>query len=216
MRTVPTEVPPGDALADNWRRLETLVARVEPTRVMAPWRPLLELIHAGHAEQAWELPNAAWRGSAEGTRAFGRSLIRQLRTSPAWPALVEMNGAAIGPQLRVKLVRDQGQSLLSGPAANGGFGRSKGRSLDRRPRVVTLFVPMVKKLQQVGNSHAIVLDRAIREAIGLQPDDAVQITVSGDSLIITPARVGLGKGVVTKSLKKIRPRYRVMLRNLAK
>jgi len=50
---------------------------------------------------------------------------------------------------------------------------------------------MVKKLQQVGNSHAIVLDRAIREAIGLQPDDAVQITVSGDSLIITPARVGL-------------------------
>ncbi len=75
---------------------------------------------------------------------------------------------------------------------------------------------MVKKLQQVGNSHAIVLDRAIREAIGLQPDDAVQITVSGDSLIITPARVGLGRAVVAKSLKKIRPRYRVMLRNLAK
>ncbi|NBV64050.1 MAG: AbrB/MazE/SpoVT family DNA-binding domain-containing protein [Planctomycetes bacterium] len=75
---------------------------------------------------------------------------------------------------------------------------------------------MVKKLQQVGNSHAIVLDRAIREAIGLQPDDAVQITVSGDSLIITPARVGLGRAVVAKSLKKIRPRYRVMLQNLAK
>lgn len=75
---------------------------------------------------------------------------------------------------------------------------------------------MVKKLQQVGNSHAIVLDRAIREAIGLQPGDAVQITVSGDSLIITPARVGLGRAVVAKSLKKIRPRYRVMLQNLAK
>jgi antitoxin component of MazEF toxin-antitoxin module len=75
---------------------------------------------------------------------------------------------------------------------------------------------MVKKLQQVGNSHAIVLDRAIREAIGLQPDDAVQITVSGDSLIITPARVGVGKTAVTKSLKAIRPRYRVMLQNLAK
>lgn len=75
---------------------------------------------------------------------------------------------------------------------------------------------MVKKLQQVGNSHAIVLDRAIREAIGLRPDDAVQITVSGDSLIITPARVGLGKGVVAKSLKSLRPRYRVMLKNLAK
>lgn len=75
---------------------------------------------------------------------------------------------------------------------------------------------MVKRLQQVGNSHAIVLDRAIREAIGLQPDDAVQITVSGDSLIITPARVGLGKAAIAESLKKVRPRYRGMLRNLAK
>ena len=74
----------------------------------------------------------------------------------------------------------------------------------------------VKTLQRVGNSHAIVLDRAIREAIGLQPDDAVQITVSGDSLIITPVGVGLGKAVVARSLKSIRPRYRVMLRNLAK
>ncbi|NBX25385.1 MAG: hypothetical protein EBQ99_04960 [Planctomycetes bacterium] len=74
----------------------------------------------------------------------------------------------------------------------------------------------MKTLQRVGNSHAIVLDRAIREAIGLQPDDAVQITVSGDSLIITPVGVGLGKAVVARSLKSIRPRYRVMLRNLAK
>ncbi|MBU3729873.1 MAG: AbrB/MazE/SpoVT family DNA-binding domain-containing protein [Phycisphaerales bacterium] len=75
---------------------------------------------------------------------------------------------------------------------------------------------MVKKLQQVGNSQAIVLDRAIREAIGLQPGDSVQITVSGGTLIITPAGVGLGKAMVAKSLKSLRPRYRVMLQNLAK
>jgi len=75
---------------------------------------------------------------------------------------------------------------------------------------------MMKRLQQVGNSHAIVLDRAIREAIGLRPDDVVQITVSGGSLIITPARVGLGPDEVSKSLKALRPRYGNMLRNLAK
>ena len=75
---------------------------------------------------------------------------------------------------------------------------------------------MIKKLQQVGNSQAIVLDRAIREAIGLEAGDSVQITVSGSSLIITPAGLGLGKAVVTKSLKSLRPRYRVMLQNLAK
>jgi antitoxin component of MazEF toxin-antitoxin module len=87
--------------------------------------------------------------------------------------------------------------------------------LDLGNAVDTLFVPMVKKLQQVGNSHAIVLDRAIREAIGLQPDDAVQIVVSGDSIVITPARVGLGEAAVATSLKKLRPRYRAMLRKLA-
>lgn len=56
----------------------------------------------------------------------------------------------------------------------------------------------------------------IREAIDLQPNDAVQITVSGGSLIITPARVGLGKSAVSSSLKALRPRYQKMLRNLAK
>lgn len=79
-----------------------------------------------------------------------------------------------------------------------------------------MLLLMVKKLQQVGNSQAIVLDRSIREAIGLRLGDAVQITVSGESLIITPARVGLGKAVVAKSLKALRPRYRAMLKNLAK
>lgn len=96
MRTVSTEVPPGDALADNWRRWDKFVARVEPTRVMAPWRPLLELIYAGRAEQAWDLLDAAWPGSAEGKRDFRRKLIERLRRSPAWPALVEMNGMALG------------------------------------------------------------------------------------------------------------------------
>lgn len=96
MRTVSTEVPPGDALADNWRRWDKFVARVEPTRVMAPWRPLLELIYAGRAEQAWDLLDAAWPGSAEGKRDFRRKFIEQLRRSPAWPALVEMNGMALG------------------------------------------------------------------------------------------------------------------------
>jgi len=75
---------------------------------------------------------------------------------------------------------------------------------------------MVKKLQQVGNSHAIVLDRAIREAIGLQPNDSVQITVSGGSLIITPAHVGLGAEEVASHVKALRPSYGKMLRNLAK
>ncbi len=71
---------------------------------------------------------------------------------------------------------------------------------------------MVKRLQQVGNSHGIVLDRAIREAIGLSPNDAVQILVSGGSLIITPARVGVGQEEIASHLKALRPRYGKMLR----
>ena len=75
---------------------------------------------------------------------------------------------------------------------------------------------MVKRLQQIGNSHGIVLDRAIREAVGLNPNDVVQITVSGGSVIITPAQVGVGEEEIATHLKALRPRYGKMLRNLAK
>jgi hypothetical protein len=95
MRTTAPESPQPEALADNWRRWDQFVTGVSQARVTVPWRPLLELIYAGHAERAWKLLDAAWPGSPQGKEDFRRDLVQQLRTSPAWPALVEMNGAAL-------------------------------------------------------------------------------------------------------------------------
>ena len=53
------------------------------------------------------------------------------------------------------------------------------------------------------------------EAIGIQVDSPLQISVSGNSLILTPVDVGVGRRRVTEALDKLRPRYGDMLRRLA-
>ena len=47
---------------------------------------------------------------------------------------------------------------------------------------------MVKRLRKVGNSSALILDRPIMELLGLEPNSEVQLTVRGQSLILTPVR----------------------------
>ena len=46
---------------------------------------------------------------------------------------------------------------------------------------------MIKKLKKVGNSNALVLDKAILELVGLGEGSEVQITINEGSIIITPA-----------------------------
>ena len=45
---------------------------------------------------------------------------------------------------------------------------------------------MVKRLQKVGNSNAIILDLPVMEMVGLEEGKEVQVTVSNGSIIITP------------------------------
>ncbi len=45
---------------------------------------------------------------------------------------------------------------------------------------------MIKQLRKVGNSNALLLDKAILELIGLEEGGEVQLTVSGQALIVTP------------------------------
>jgi antitoxin component of MazEF toxin-antitoxin module len=46
---------------------------------------------------------------------------------------------------------------------------------------------MIKQIRKVGNSSALLLDKAIMELIGLEEGARVQLTVRDGSLIITPA-----------------------------
>lgn len=74
---------------------------------------------------------------------------------------------------------------------------------------------MIKTLTKLGNSQALVIEKPLLEALGIKPDTPLQMTVSGNSLIVTPAKVGVGREAVAESLKKLRPRYGKMLKKLA-
>jgi antitoxin component of MazEF toxin-antitoxin module len=74
---------------------------------------------------------------------------------------------------------------------------------------------MIKKLQKHGNSRALVIDKTLMEAMGIDEHTPLQVSVSGNSLIVTPADVGLGRQAVAAAIRRLRPRYAGMLENLA-
>ena len=74
---------------------------------------------------------------------------------------------------------------------------------------------MVKTLQKHGNSRALVIDKTLMEAMGIDDESPLQISVSGNSLIVTPVHVGVGRERVEETIAKLRPRYGEMLERLA-
>jgi antitoxin component of MazEF toxin-antitoxin module len=75
---------------------------------------------------------------------------------------------------------------------------------------------MTKTLQKYGNSHALVIDKALMDAMGITPETPLTLTVNGTSLTVSPAQVGLGQDEVNASLQRLRKDYDKMLKNLAK
>ncbi len=74
---------------------------------------------------------------------------------------------------------------------------------------------MIKKLQKHGNSMALLIEKPMMEALGIGEDTPLQVNISGQSLVITPANVGVGKERVMKSVSKMRRRYSSTLKRLA-
>ena len=75
---------------------------------------------------------------------------------------------------------------------------------------------MIKTLQKRGNSHALVIDKAVMQVMGITEQTPLQITVTGSTLTVTPTEVGLGDERVTASITRLRRRYSGMLDSLAK
>jgi antitoxin component of MazEF toxin-antitoxin module len=74
---------------------------------------------------------------------------------------------------------------------------------------------MIKRLQKHGNSMALLIEKPMMDALGLREDTPLHVNISGQSLIVTAADVGLGKERVMKSLSKMRRRYGSTLKRLA-
>ncbi len=75
---------------------------------------------------------------------------------------------------------------------------------------------MVKKLQKVGNSNALILDLPIMEMVGLEEGKEVQITVSNGSIIITPVHPRrVDREELERQLDRVVGERREMLKELA-
>lgn len=75
---------------------------------------------------------------------------------------------------------------------------------------------MIKKLTKHGNSMALVIDKPIMESLGLSADTPLQIVVSGNSLVVSWADVGIGSDRLKQHTSAIRKRYGNALKRLAK
>ena len=74
---------------------------------------------------------------------------------------------------------------------------------------------MVKTLKRHGNSQALVIEKPLMDALGIDAETPLQVTVSGNSLVVTPVHVGIGADKVAESIESLRPEYGDMLKRLA-
>jgi antitoxin component of MazEF toxin-antitoxin module len=75
---------------------------------------------------------------------------------------------------------------------------------------------VIKRLQKVGNSNAVILDKAVMELAGLDDGGSVQISVRDGSVIITPARPRhVDEKRFEKALARVTSRRKAALKRLA-
>lgn len=74
---------------------------------------------------------------------------------------------------------------------------------------------MHKKLTKTGNSVALVLDRPLLEATGLEPGATVDVSTDGDVIVITPRRDPDRSEKLRKGIEDMHRRYGGVFRRLA-
>jgi antitoxin component of MazEF toxin-antitoxin module len=74
---------------------------------------------------------------------------------------------------------------------------------------------MIKTLKKHGNSMALVIEKPLMEALGIQADTPLQVTMNGNTLMVTPTNVGVPAERLKRVIKDLRKRYGPMLKRLA-
>lgn len=74
---------------------------------------------------------------------------------------------------------------------------------------------MQKRLTKTGNSLAVVLDRPLLEAAGIDADTTVEISTDGDVIIVTPVRAKKREKKLAAALEEINARYAGVFKRLA-
>ncbi|MBS2004985.1 MAG: hypothetical protein U0103_12745 [Candidatus Obscuribacterales bacterium] len=75
---------------------------------------------------------------------------------------------------------------------------------------------MLKKFIKHGNSHALVIDKAVLEILRIDPATTdVEITTDGNALIITPVRSKKKQKELKETLAKLDKQYAPVFKRLA-
>lgn len=74
---------------------------------------------------------------------------------------------------------------------------------------------MVKTLTKTGNSLALVLDRPLLEATGIDADTPLEISTDGDVIVISPQRGRRRAEAFRKAAEAVQERYAGVFRRLA-
>ena len=74
---------------------------------------------------------------------------------------------------------------------------------------------MKKRLTRTGNSHAIVLDKGILEATGIDSDTMLEVSTDGDVILISPIRSEDRVSKLKRGLDRIHERYAGAFQRLA-
>jgi antitoxin MazE len=75
---------------------------------------------------------------------------------------------------------------------------------------------MPKKLTHTGNSLALVLDRPILEATGIDEETLLEVSTDGDVIVISPVRPKRRTAKLKKVLEELHREHAGAFRRLAK
>ena len=74
---------------------------------------------------------------------------------------------------------------------------------------------MVKRLTRTGNSLALVLDKPVLEALGIDENTELEISTNGDVLVVTPVRDRAREKKLRKILDELDQEYGGVFKRLA-
>ena len=74
---------------------------------------------------------------------------------------------------------------------------------------------MSKRLTKTGNSHAVVLDKAILEATGINSETQLEVSTDGDVIVISPVRQAGRTAKLKRGMDAIHKHYAGAFRRLA-
>jgi len=75
---------------------------------------------------------------------------------------------------------------------------------------------MTKRLQAIGNSAGIIIDKPILELLGITPETELELSTDGQRLIITPILQKSRKGRVARLQERVLTAHEKTFRKLAK